>query len=116
MTTILTVRAYDERVLVSGANDIWVQRLRDPARQVREEALRQLEALGDPRALGAVARVFAADPEPELRTMARQVGKAIYYAALKRASSSNAASEVERQRAADILAKAQSRKRRQRRR
>ncbi|MBN1967134.1 MAG: HEAT repeat domain-containing protein [Anaerolineae bacterium] len=100
---------------MSGRSAVWIERLRYPDRRVRLEAIRQLEVVGEPAALGALARVFATDPDPDVRTMARSVGKAIYYAALKRAAETTGPSDAERQRAADILAKAQARKRQQRR-
>jgi hypothetical protein len=90
--------------------NIWIQRLSNPDPQVRQEAIRQLEMIGDPALLGPLAHVFATDPDPALRRLAQQAGKTIYYAAIKRASESQSASQEERERVADILAKAQARK------
>jgi len=95
--------------------DAWIERLRHPDPAVRREAIAQLEMIGDPAALSPLARVFAADPDPALRELARQTGKKIYYLAIKRATISQVASADDRQQAADILAKARS-KRQQRRR
>ncbi len=96
------------------SNEIWIRRLGDPDPQVRWEALRQLEMIGDPAVLGPLAAVFAADPVPALRVFAQRVGKSIYYAALRRATETHQASADERQKAADILAQAQARKQKRR--
>ncbi|OPY91350.1 MAG: hypothetical protein A4E72_00155 [Syntrophus sp. PtaU1.Bin208] len=95
-------------------SEIWIRRLGDPAPQVRWEAIRQLEMIGDPVVLGPLAVVFAADPDPALRAFAQQVGKSIYYAAIRRTTETRQASAEERQKAADILAQAQARKQKRR--
>lgn len=95
-------------------SEIWIRRLSDPNPQARREAIRQLEMIGDPAFLGPLAAVFAADPDPALRAFAQQVGKLIYYAALRRATETRQASADERQKAADILAQAQARKQKRR--
>ncbi len=64
--------------------DLWLQRLRDPEPAIRRQAIRQLELIGDPRALGALAHLFALDPDLEIRKLAQSVGKAIYQAAERR--------------------------------
>ncbi|MCS6870785.1 MAG: HEAT repeat domain-containing protein [Anaerolineae bacterium] len=64
--------------------DVWLQRLRDPDPATRRQAIRQIELIGDPRALGALANLFALDPDLEIRKLAQSVGKAIYQAAQRR--------------------------------
>ncbi|HEX3052548.1 MAG TPA: HEAT repeat domain-containing protein [Aggregatilineaceae bacterium] len=92
------------------AIDVWLQKLKSPDPAVRAASIRELELLGSPEALSALADVFATDPDPELRTMAQAAGKMIYYAAIRRSSSDPGSSEEERQRAADILAQARAKK------
>ncbi len=99
---------------MSDSSEIWIRRLNDPDPQARWEAIRQLEVIGDPAVLGPLAAVFTADPDPALRAFAQQVGKSIYYAAIRRATETRQASADERQRAADILAQAQARKQKRR--
>lgn len=95
--------------------DVWLERLRHPDPAARREAISQLELIGDPEVLGGLAKVFAADPDPALRTLARQTGKKIYYLAIKRATTPQAASLDDRQQAADILARARMQRQRRRR-
>ncbi|HRE46405.1 MAG TPA: HEAT repeat domain-containing protein [Aggregatilineales bacterium] len=89
--------------------ELWTGRLSDPEIAVRREAIRQLEMLGDPAALGKLAVLFALDPDLETRRLAQLAGKAIYHAQERRMTETPA-SEEERRRAADILAKAQLKK------
>jgi hypothetical protein len=95
--------------------DVWLQRLRHPDLVARREAIGQLELIGDPDVLGALAMVFAADPDPALRALARETGKKIYYLAIKRTTTPQAASLDDRQQAADILARARMQRQRRRR-
>ncbi len=94
---------------------IWIQRLKNPDPDVRREAIRQLEIIGDPASLGPLADVFATDPDAELRRLAQQAGKAIYYAAVRRAAEAQGASQKERERVTAILNQAQARKQKPRR-
>jgi HEAT repeat protein len=64
--------------------EIWLQRLRDPDPAVRRQAIRQIELIGDTRALDPLAGLFALDPDLEIRKLAQSVGKAIYQAAERR--------------------------------
>jgi hypothetical protein len=95
--------------------DVWLKRLQDADPAQRRAAVRQLEIIGDVAALSALARVFARDPEADIRKLAQQAGKAIYYAAIKREQEVRQVSDRERQKAAEILAKAQARKQQRRR-
>ncbi|PJF36472.1 MAG: hypothetical protein CUN49_05250 [Candidatus Thermofonsia Clade 1 bacterium] len=70
--------------------DIWLKRLRDPETAVRRQAIRQIELIGDPRALGALAQLFALDPDLEIRKLAQSAGKSIYQAAERRLASEGA--------------------------
>jgi HEAT repeat protein len=91
--------------------EIWVKRLRDPDVQVRCEAIRQLEAIGDPDTLGPLAVIFALDPDFEARRLAQWAGKSIYQAfARQQAQGHDAVSAAERIRAAEILQKAHAKK------
>lgn len=90
--------------------DAWVRRLRDPNPTVRQEAIRQLELIGDLEALGPLAAIFALDPDPETRKRAQAAGRSIYYATEQRMNELAGASEEERRKAAEILAKAQTKK------
>ncbi|MCE7946027.1 MAG: hypothetical protein DYG88_01210 [Chloroflexi bacterium CFX4] len=91
--------------------ELWTQRLRDSDVAVRREAIRQLELLGDPRALGALAALFALDPDLETRKLAQAVGKAIYQAAQRRIATETATStEADRRAAAEILQRAQAKR------
>ncbi|CAG0967932.1 MAG: hypothetical protein IAE83_22230 [Anaerolinea sp.] len=92
--------------------DIWIQRLRDPDLSRRREAIRQLEVLGDPAALGPLAVIFALDPDLETRRLAQVAGKSIYFNLERRASANEGASEEERRKAAEILTKAKDKKNR----
>ena len=94
---------------------VWVGRLQNPDREMRLEAIHQLELIGGEDVLGPLARAYATDPDPEVRRMAQQAGKRIYYAAIKRAADAQGPSQEERNHAADILAKAQARKQQRRR-
>lgn len=64
--------------------DLWLQRLRDPNADVRRQAIHQIELIGDPRALGALAQLFALDPDLEIRKLAQNAGKTIYQAVERR--------------------------------
>jgi HEAT repeat protein len=90
--------------------ETWVGRLRDADVGKRREAIRQLEAIGDPAALGPLAALFALDPDLETRRLAQWAGKSIYQTVALREANAVTASEEERQRAADILEKAQRKK------
>ncbi|MBN1680540.1 MAG: HEAT repeat domain-containing protein [Anaerolineae bacterium] len=88
----------------------WVQRLRSPDPEMREEGIHALELVGDTDALPALAEIFATDSDPALRALAQQAGKTIYYSAIRRALETPGASLDERLRAAEILAQARSKK------
>lgn len=93
--------------------DAWVRRLRDPNPTVRQEAIRQLELIGDTAALGPLASIFALDPDPETRKLAQWAGRSIYYVTEQRITGplkDVEASEEDRKKAAEILAKAQAKK------
>lgn len=95
------------------AIEAWIRRLRDPNLETRREAIRQLEALGRAEALGPLAHIFALDPDLETRKLAQWAGKSIYRALERRltqAAGADTASEEERRKAAEILARAQSKK------
>jgi HEAT repeat protein len=64
--------------------ELWLGRLRDPDAAVRRQAIRQIELIGDPRALGALAQLFALDPDLEIRKLAQSAGKTIYQAVERR--------------------------------
>jgi hypothetical protein len=98
------------------AFEMWIRRLRDPDIATRREAIRQLEGLGNPSALGPLATLFALDPDLETRKLAQWAGKSIYSAIERRAQHSQitGATEEERRKAAAILNKAQSKKSAQR--
>ena len=100
---------------MSEQRNVWIQRLQNADPEVRRDAIRQLETIGEVTALGPLATVFATDPDSSLRALARQAGKTIYYAAINRASESPRGSQSDRQQAADILAKAHARKQQRRR-
>lgn len=92
--------------------EMWIRRLREADSETRRAAIRQLEVIGDPAALGALAQVFALDPDLELRKMAQAAGKSIYEAVEYRQTQASAASEAERLRASEILAKAHAKRQR----
>jgi hypothetical protein len=77
---------------------------------VREDGIRALELLGDTVALPALSEVFATDPDPTLRALAQQAGKAIYYGAIRQSLQQQTASDEERRQAAEILAQAREKK------
>lgn len=95
---------------ISPALRAWLQKLKSPEAAVREASIKALETLGDTEALAALAEVFATDPEPDLRGLAQQAGKTIYYGAIRQKLDDHTASEVDRARAAEILAQARARK------
>lgn len=64
--------------------EIWLRRLHDPDAAARRQAIRQIELIGDPRALGALAQLFALDPDLEIRKLAQNAGKTIYQAVERR--------------------------------
>jgi hypothetical protein len=92
-----------------------IERLKSGAPHVREEAIKTLEILGDTDALPALADAFATDSEPSLRALAQWAGKSVYCGAIRQELEITAATEEERRQAADILAKAQARKSRNKR-
>jgi hypothetical protein len=58
---------------------VWVSRLTHSDAATRREAIRTIEAFGDPAALPALADVFAKDPDPALRIEAQKAAQKIYY-------------------------------------
>lgn len=92
--------------------ELWIRRLRDTDAALRREAIRQLEAIGDAAALGPLATIFALDPDLETRKLAQWAGKSIYQAIEQRATQGQikGATDEERRKAAEILAKAQSKR------
>jgi len=93
---------------------VWAERLKERDPQIRTEAIRALEALGDPGALVALGEVFATDDDPRVRALAQWAGKAIYYNLHRQQEATQGSSEEERRRAADILAKARAKKQKRR--
>lgn len=89
---------------------VWAGRLKDPDPEERSKAIRSLEALGDPDALVALGEVFATDDDPRIRALAQWAGKSIYYNLHRQQEAQQGASEEERQRAAEILARALAKK------
>ncbi|MBN2303415.1 MAG: HEAT repeat domain-containing protein [Anaerolineae bacterium] len=87
-----------------------IEKLAAPDPAVREEGIRALEVLGDTGGLPALADVFATDSDPALRALAQQVGKAIYYGAVRQALEAYGASDEERRQAAAILNQARAKK------
>lgn len=94
----------------------WIDGLQSPDPGERERCINELQLLGDTAALPALASVFATDPEPALRTLAQQAGKAIYYGAIRQQLEQDEASAEERRQAAEILARARAKKHANRRR
>lgn len=92
-----------------------IEKLKDPAPSMREEGIQSLDLLGDTDALSALAEVFSTDSAPELRALAQQVGKSIYYRAIRQQLEAQGASEDERRQAAEILARAEQNKRKRKR-
>jgi HEAT repeat protein len=89
----------------------WIQKLKAPEPAEREAGIRGLEMLGDTDALPALSEVFATDPDPDLRALAQEAAKTIYYGAIRRTlETRDSASEDERRLAAEILARAQAKK------
>lgn len=93
---------------------VWADRLKERDPQIRSDAIRSLEALGDPDALVALGEVFATDDDPRVRALAQWAGKSIYYNVHKQQEATQGSSEEERRRAADILAKARAKKQKRR--
>jgi hypothetical protein len=89
---------------------IWAKRLQDPNPQVRLKAVQELETIGTPEALILLSDVFAQDGNADVRQAAQTVGKHIYYRLTYQRQAESGASEEERRRASEILAKAQARK------
>lgn len=90
---------------------VWLGRLSDAQEaRARAECIRALEVLGHPGALPVLAEIFATDAEPEIRLLAQQAGKSIYYSAVRQTWGRAESPEDERQRAADILARAAAKK------
>jgi hypothetical protein len=95
---------------ISPALRAWLQKLKSPEAAAREESIKALETLGDTEALSALSEVFATDPEPDLRALAQQAGKTIYYGSIRQKLEDHGASEAERAKAAEILAQAMAKK------
>lgn len=95
---------------ISPALRMGLQRLKSSERSEREEGIKSLELLGDTDALPALAEVFATDPEPDLRALAQQAGKTIYYGTIRQKLEHPVASDEERQQAAAILERARAKK------
>jgi HEAT repeat protein len=93
---------------------IWVERLKHPHPEIRKKAIEALEAIGEPDSLLPLAVCYTQDPDPEIRKLAQQAGKLIYYNQHRQADVTRGASEEERRRAAEILAKANAKKKRRR--
>ena len=55
-----------------------IARLKDKRPEVRLDAIRELELLGDPDALDPLKVVFASDEDPEVRRVAQEAGRAIF--------------------------------------
>ncbi|MFP4322588.1 MAG: HEAT repeat domain-containing protein [Anaerolineales bacterium] len=89
---------------------VWARKLQQPDPEARLSAIRELEIMGDVRALPLLAEVFATEGLPEVRAAAQQAGKVIYFQALRREQTSQGASPAERRRAAEILQRAQQHK------
>src|SRR5258707_7054300 len=95
------------------STEIWVRRLRDPSPAARQDAIRQLEVIGNPEALGPLAAIFALDADPETRRLAQWAGRSIYYVTEQRITGQQKealAAEIERQSAAAILKKVHNKK------
>ncbi len=88
----------------------WVSRLKDARVQTRREAIQALESIGEPESLVYLAQVFCTDPDPDTRQLAQQIGKTIYFNQLRKLQMESGASDEERRRAAEILARAQAKK------
>jgi hypothetical protein len=95
---------------ISPALRAWLQKLKSLETAAREESIKALEMLGDTESLPALAEVFATDPEPDLRALAQQAAKTIYYGAIRQGLEEHGASEAERAKAAEILAQAMAKK------
>lgn len=55
-----------------------IKRLRDSRADVRLEAIRELEEIGDPMALQALEEVFRTDADASVKAAAQQAGKSIF--------------------------------------
>lgn len=88
----------------------WVSRLKDSSVHTRQEAILALETIGEPDSLLYLAQVFCTDPDPDTRQLAQKTGKIIYFNHLRKLQMESGASDEERRRAAEILAKAQAKK------
>jgi hypothetical protein len=95
---------------IRSALRLWLQKLKAAEPALREQSIKALEMLGDTDALPALAEVFATDPEPDLRALAQQAGKTIYYGAIRQKLEEPGASEADRVKAAEILALARAKK------
>jgi HEAT repeat protein len=89
---------------------VWLKRLSSPSKSTRQDAIRALEDIGIAEVLFPLASVFASDPDEDIRLLAQQAGQRIYHNLHRRANSQRSATQEERQQAADILAKAHSKK------
>lgn len=90
---------------------VWAERLKDPNPENRFAILRELETIGEPESLVLLSSIYANDPNPQIRQMAQRVGKTIYYNIHRQHQTTQGASDEERRRAAEILAKANRNKR-----
>ena len=84
--------------------------LKSPDPAVRVDAIKRIELIGATDALAALAEVFATDPEPVIRELAQEVGKQIYYGAIRQSLEKNDATEAERMQAAEILERARQKR------
>ncbi len=89
---------------------VWVKRLSSSSKLERQEAIRGLKDIGIEDALFPLATLFASDPDEETRLLAQEAGKSIYLNLHRQAQITRSASDEERQKAADILAKAHAKK------
>lgn len=55
-----------------------IARLKDKRPDVRLNAIRELELLGDPESLPALKEVYANDENPEVRKAAQEAGRIIF--------------------------------------
>lgn len=94
---------------------VWAKRLKDSDAKKRRAALREIEILGDPATLPLLAELYATDTDDNLRKLAQKIGQEIYYNQhhQRETAPETTSSDEERQRAAEILAQAE-RKRRER--
>ncbi len=94
--------------------DIWFKRLRDDDPAIREQAICALEDIGDVAALNVLAMIFAGDPDPDIRQLARKAGKSIYFNQIRQEQQERGPSLVQRQQAGEILTRAAKTKKQRR--